>query len=130
MKSIFKNTTAYLLLLLFLCNAIRIDFFEQLEKLPRLIEHYKHHVEEEGEQLSVYDFLVLHYDENSGHKQQENHEDLPLFTYCLNHTIQITVDENKHELLGSTQIINNYKQLITTDYSFTRVSGIFQPPRA
>lgn len=129
MKAITKNIAVYFLLVLFLGNAVKVDFFEQLEKIPQLIGHYKHHVIDEGEQISFYDFLVLHYDENSKHKQEEEHSNLPLYSHCFSHCLTVLVTSLAQPEFAQYFTLETLHTPFNFNYIFIGTSGIFQPPK-
>ena len=94
-----------------------------------LIEHYKQHQQESGnQQLGFKDFLIMHYGDASSHKQEENHEDLPLFHSCCVSVLFIT---NQTEL--TLLMENDQPRELTTEvkngYDYSRHHTIFQPPR-
>jgi hypothetical protein len=101
----------------------------ELQKIPKLIGHYKQHQQESvDQQLSVFDFLVMHYASTSSHKQEENHDDLPLFNACYTsflflseHTELVLLQHTDRSILLTTEVKNDY------DYSIHH--SIFQPPR-
>lgn len=103
--------------------------FAELHKIPVLIEHYKQHQQEENQQkLSFTEFLMMHYGDTSSHKQEENHEDLPLFHTCcvsflfIAEKTEIALFQYTAQLLLLTTEVNN-------EYSYSLHHTIFQPPR-
>jgi hypothetical protein len=101
----------------------------ELHKVPALIEHYHHHRESNGhEQLTFAEFLMMHYNQASSHKNEEDHEDLPLFhTCCVNvlfvsetTEIKIFVDKDEQSLKPTE---------VTNEYNYSIHHTIFQPPR-
>lgn len=112
-----------------LANAVKPDLLMQLAKMPSLVAHYQHHINDENEQISFMDFLVLHYGQNSSHKQSENHDDLPLFTNSGAYLAFISTVSLNHEFTpvqnGSIQLNSAYSE----NYSFVKLTSIFQPPQ-
>lgn len=124
----FKKWGLLLLGITFLISSLLPGFSEQLNKLPSLVNHYRHHVEEHNT-ISFAEFIELHYGDNSSHKQEENHQDLPL--YHVNGTFLIVMFQelpvNIFEVPELTFIEHTaYKQEL---YSFLNPGYIFQPPR-
>jgi hypothetical protein len=125
----FKKYSLLVLIFLLGLNSLKPDLFEQLSRLPFLIGHYKHHTIEEKEDISFITFLKLHYDEDSKHKSEENHDDLPLFTHCFSHYHVLVIEELQalgfHTLSDVPKPEDSYR----FHYSFTKLAVIFQPPR-
>lgn len=73
-----KAISAYLLLPVLVAGAILGTFdAQELQKVPNVLVHYRHHQLEHGEQnLSFLQFLVDHF--HAGTEQDSEHEDLPL----------------------------------------------------
>jgi hypothetical protein len=117
------------MLLAMLANAVKPDLLMQLAKMPSLIAHYQHHINDENEQISFFDFLVLHYGQNSSHKQAENHDDLPLFNNSGACLAFISTVSLSHEFRliqnGTIQLNSPYSE----NYSFVKLTSIFQPPQ-
>jgi hypothetical protein len=101
---------------------------QELNKIPVLVQHYFHHTQEENQSLSFAEFLLMHYG-NSEHRNQENHEDLPLFTHhcgCQFFVHQeVYFNEPQGVLIASA--IQPYQP---KSYDVLHDKGIFQPPRA
>ena len=103
--------------------------FAELHKIPQLIGHYKQHKQEAGnQQLSFGQFLIMHYGDSSSHKQEENHDDLPLFHSCC---VSFLFIAEKTEL---TLLIDNAEPILLTsevknEYNYNLHHTIFQPPR-
>jgi hypothetical protein len=68
-----------LLLSLFLSLQIvtNFTFFEDVVRIPFLIEHYRHHTEKETPNISFIDFIAMHYFNDNNH-QDASHNTLPL----------------------------------------------------
>jgi len=74
-------------------------------------------------------FLFLHYSDQSAHKSEEDHEDLPLFQMSNVVTLLIMQELPVFAFIAQdiTQIAHQH--FLDQTYSFTRIGGIFQPPR-
>lgn len=124
-----KRIVLFLLLVLFGLNSLKPDLFEQLQRIPNLISHYKHHTQEEKEQLSFSDFLKIHYIDTSSHKEEESHEELPLFSSCFAHYHVLVVQEQMDwafsMLVQSLEHTDSYR----FHYSYCASVSIFQPPK-
>lgn len=100
----------------------------ELNKVPTLVQHYFHHTREEKQILSFTEFMLMHYGD-SEHKNQENHEDLPLFSHsCGCHLFVHEEMVTSEPLLSLSQTIQGTH--ITGDYFLIQAKGIFQPPKA
>jgi hypothetical protein len=68
-----------LLLSLFLSLQIvtNFTFFEDVVRIPMLIEHFHHHVEKETPNISFFDFIEMHYFSDTNHNDA-SHNSLPL----------------------------------------------------
>jgi len=124
-----KKAFTYLLLVFMICQSVKIDFFEQLQKIPQLILHYKHHVYDEQERINFAEFIVLHYNQHSKHKNEEDHNQLPLFDSCFKHCIYFFAGINANIAGLAYNIIVKINYPYTFCYSYINVKGIFQPPR-
>ncbi len=103
-------------------------FSNQLNKLPSLVNHYKHHVEEHGD-ISISEFISLHYIDDSAHKEEEDHQDLPFFQMSTTSLVAVSHEfEIVHPSLPAlnTFELGFYKP---NHYSFQDSESIFQPPR-
>lgn len=103
-------------------------FTEQLNKLPSLVHHYRHHVAEH-DTANFSEFIAEHYGDATDHKHAENHEDLPLFH--MNGSL-VLVMAHAFPTIGvvaplATQI--EHDTFKSQCYSFQKLGGIFQPPR-
>jgi hypothetical protein len=127
-KSGFKKWGFLLLGTLFLISSLLPGFTEQLNKLPSLVNHYRHHVEEH-DTASFSEFIALHYGDDSNHKTEENHQDLPL--YHVSGTTLIVMFQEFPANIGPVPELTfiehtPYKQEL---YSSLNPGTIFQPPR-
>lgn len=99
----------------------------ELNRLPGLIHHYFHHTDEEKEQLTFIDFLVLHYGD-SGHAHEENHEDLPLFHSVCSCLLYVHVEH--HIVFEEDAVLTeNSISVYQNHYTHLSLKGIFQPPK-
>jgi hypothetical protein len=129
-KSAFKYTGIWFLLLLVLGQAIKPDLIEQLQKVPLLVKHYQHHLVDEGENIGFLAFIKMHYNEQSQHTNEEDHQQLPFFNHCSNYCIVLL-----HYLFEWPLFIPSVTAISQNDYfcnfyHFVSLSGIFQPPRS
>jgi hypothetical protein len=101
----------------------------ELHKVPALIQHYQHHQESEGhKQLSFTSFLMMHYNDASSHKHEEDHEDLPLFhTCCVNVFFVAETTEIKPLTDPDKQSLRPIE--VNSEYDYSLHLSIFQPPR-
>ncbi len=125
----FKKWAFMVLGTLFLISSFLPGFNEQLNKLPSLVNHYRHHLAEEGF-ITVADFIDMHYSEGSLHKGEEDHQDLPLYQNSVN-VLHVLVEELPVYNI-ETPIVGEHEHACFKHafYSFNNPSGIFQPPRA
>lgn len=102
----------------------------ELHKIPSLVNHYFHHLNEDtaSAELSFVDFLEMHYGDSSAHRNEENHEDLPLFHACCA-TVFFVAEEVIDMVYGETNHKRTFFPLYAIDYSYSAGKGIFQPPR-
>lgn len=113
---------------MFLVSSLMPGFTEQLNKLPSLVNHYRHHVEEH-DTTSFAEFISIHYGDNSSHRNEEDHGDLPF--YQISGTVMLVLVQEfpivNLELASNPAIEHtSYKD---QSYSFKKSGGIFQPPR-
>ena len=122
-----------LLLSLFLSLQIvtNFAFFEDMVRIPLLIEHYRHHTEQETPNISFCDFIALHYF-NDINNADAAHKSLP-----LNHSSDIghvhlsptfTIPES---LSAFTQIVIEIEHIIFSVEFIPNhnLDSIFQPPK-
>jgi hypothetical protein len=125
-----RKSAIYIMALFTLCTAILPgQGMAELQKIPMLIGHYQHHLEEhDGDQLSFTSFLWMHYGDSSKHKTEESHEDLPLYHQCC--ACQFFIGEERLEFLaiGRSETPSHSEHLSDT-YFHQSFSVIFQPPR-
>jgi hypothetical protein len=128
MKQFFKQCVLLYLGILFFLSSLLPNFTEQLQKLPSLLKHYAHH-QAEHDSGDFASFLFLHYSDQSAHKSEEDHEDLPLFQMSNVVTLLIMQELPVFAFIAQdiTQIAHQH--FLDQTYSFTRIGGIFQPPR-
>lgn len=128
MSSILKKYVIFYLGILFFLSSLLPNFTEQLQKLPSLVNHYAQH-QATDEASSFVSFILLHYSDQSEHKSEENHEDLPLFQMS-NFTTLLILQELPVFSFIAQDIAQVYThQFLDQTYSFKRIGGIFQPPR-
>ena len=123
-QHIFQTITVTMLFV----GSLLPGFSNQLNKLPSLVNHYKHHVEEHGD-ITISTFIALHYNENSSHRSEENHQDLPFFQMSTTSLVAVSHEfEMVHPVLPTINAfeIGYYKP---NHYSFQDCGSIFQPPR-
>lgn len=123
-------TGIWLLLLLVLGQAIKPDLIEQLQKVPMLVKHYQHHIIDEGENIGFVAFIKLHYDEQSQHTTEEDHQQLPFFDHLCKYSLVIIHYTFEWPLFTSATIASVTNHFFKNLYHFVGSSDIFQPPRA
>ncbi|MCA0428828.1 MAG: hypothetical protein LCH37_15435 [Bacteroidetes bacterium] len=124
-----RRACLFLLLILFGLNSLKPDLFEQLQRIPNLISHYKHHTLEEKEQLSFLSFLKIHYIDDTSHKEEENHEELPLFSSCFSHYHVLVVQEQMDWAFSTRVEPIEHTDTYRFHYSYSASVSIFQPPK-
>lgn len=116
--------------MLLFCGSLIPAFYSQLNSLPALAGHYRHHIEEHGA-VTVFDFLAIHYGSDaSQHNREEDHRDLPFFQ--LSHTSLVVIDHEPQQLVmvNVPSIEHDPVEHLVTNYAYAYVGGIFQPPKA
>jgi hypothetical protein len=99
----------------------------ELNKIPTLVQHYFHHTQEEKQQLSFSEFLLMHYG-NSEHRNQEDHDDLPLFAHHCSCQLFVHQEVYFNEPQG-IPVVSTSLPYQPKSYSILPDKGIFQPPR-
>jgi hypothetical protein len=125
MKKVFSFSSIFILLVSIVCSGIGTG---ELHKISSLVKHYNEHKSETKEALTVMGFLIMHYQNSSKHKQEEDHDDLPLFHNCCTTTPFILGSATTLKTIQPEQIIE-LNNLVKSHYSFSLYSAIFQPPR-
>ncbi len=127
-KGLFKKWAFLFLGAMFLLSSLMPGFTEQLNKLPSLVNHYVHHVEEH-DTAGFAEFIAIHYGDDATHRNEEDHGDLPLYQISGSVALVlvqefpvINLEITSHAKLEHT----SYKD---QSYSFEKLGGIFQPPR-
>lgn len=103
-------------------------FTEQLNKLPSLVNHYRHHVLEH-DTASFAEFIELHYGDGSVHKTEENHQDLPLYQVSSTILLVIVQEFPSYNVEAPTAAFIEHAVFRHKLYAFNSPKGIFQPPR-
>lgn len=122
-----------MLLAIFLSLQIvtNFTFFEDIVRIPLLLEHFEHHKEKETPNISFYDFIILHYFSGSGHAEK-GHESLP-----LNHSSDIghvhlspafTLPESL-KIFSQIPIKIEHVFCINQKVPIRKSGSIFQPPK-
>ena len=100
----------------------------ELHKIPMLSIHYNQHKQEAGnQQLSFSHFLTMHYGDKSSHKQEENHDDLPLFHSCCA-TFLFISEKTEPVLFLDTEQPLLLTSEVKNEYTYRLHLTIFQPP--
>lgn len=118
---------AFTVMILF-CGALMPGFSNQLNKLPSLVEHYRHHLEHEG-YATITEFIYLHYGESSSHKTAEDHQDLPFFQMSHTSLVALTHEFAAYELQAPDAPKPHEGFYPQVFYFYNEAGGIFQPPR-
>jgi hypothetical protein len=127
-NGLFKKWMFLFLGIMFLVSSLMPGFTEQLNKLPSLVNHYRHHVEEH-DTTNFAEFISIHYGDDATHRNEEDHGDLPL--YQISGSVMLVMVQefpifNLDIAVTSAVTNTSYKD---QSYSFKKVGGIFQPPR-
>jgi hypothetical protein len=123
-----------MLLSIFLCLQIvsNFAFFEDVVRIPLLIEHYQHHTQKDTPNMSFIDFLVLHYFSENNHVDVE-HNSLPLnHSNDAGHVHLSPAFTLPDSLKIFTQIFIPIKHIICfTQFAPNQnIESIFQPPKS
>jgi hypothetical protein len=100
----------------------------ELHSIPSLISHFNEHKQHSTKSFSFVDFLEMHYNESSKHKQEENHDDLPLFHHC-NVTPVFIAEQVLSIHFCSIVYFPVHSTEVTCFYEFKTHQPVFQPPR-
>lgn len=121
----------YLSLFLSLQIVTNFTFFEDVVRIPLLIEHYRHHTQEETPNISFIDFIEMHYFSDTDH-QDASHNSLPLNHSCdIGHvhlSPAFTIPESFRDF---TQIVVEVELIIFSEEFIPNhnLDSIFQPPK-
>ncbi len=125
-----KVLTASMSLLLF-AQSFSVSLAD-LFHIPDLVIHYEYHQETFGDDL--FSFIEKHYGElKEEHKQEhEGHDKLPFgHSHSCAHTALVFLDlqaqHTESKIVPVDQTDSNFAY--RNSYYFTRISGIFQPPK-
>jgi hypothetical protein len=122
-----------LLLSLFLSLQIvtNFTFFEDVVRIPLLIEHYRHHTEKETPDISFIDFIAMHYFNETTHTDSD-HNSLPLNHSCdIGHvhvTPAFTLPESFKLYMQTSSLIKHIIHF-NTFIPNSNLESIFQPPK-
>ena len=116
-------------LFIFLCANTEIG---QLLKLPHLIQHFIEHNNSGDSDVSIVDFITIHYNENQQHsnKGKENHQNLPFKTISGSVSIVLAFEKHtevsfsKENIIFINSIVPFYKEF----YISNVFASIWQPP--
>lgn len=128
LKQVHRNITFFLLLGFFLLNSLLPGFGAEFQKLPSLVNHYQHHLEEH-EAVDFMEFLAIHYNGESKHTQDESHEDLPLFQGAANTFHAIAHEPFNVKITPPVNAAVNTKLLPENHYAYAPIGSLFQPPK-
>ncbi|MCG9881233.1 MAG: hypothetical protein MH472_11605 [Bacteroidia bacterium] len=124
----FKKYIFFNLGVLFLLSSLLPGFTEQLNKIPHLVGHYLHH-QQEHEEGDFISFLFMHYGDASHHKNEENHDDLPLFQALGSGLIFIHSDFSEYCFFSQGSARTELLLHKENSYFFETCGGVFQPPK-
>ena len=100
----------------------------ELQKLPGIMSHYRHHVEVHGEDdLSILEYLVTHFGERD--HEDEDHASLPFHGDSLCHGHTMVVPQTAEPLSVPVLVLHTATVEPSNGQPVTRTDGIFQPPR-
>lgn len=125
-----KKTIAISFLFIFLCANTEIG---QLLRLPNLIQHFIEHNNPVDNDVSIVDFITIHYNENQQHsnKGKDNHQNLPFKT--INGAINtVLAFENQTEVSFPKQniiFVNSTVPFYQEFYISNVFASIWQPPK-
>lgn len=112
----------------FLLSSLLPGFGAEFQKIPSLVNHYQHHLEDH-ETTGFLDFLVLHYDSESNHNKTESHEDLPLFQGASSVFYAIPHEPFSANISPLASAVVSNKVLIENHYAYAPIGSLFQPPK-
>ena len=121
------------LVILFLLGVFTLTSTELIEltKLPSLLEHLAEHKAEKAD-LSLYEFLALHYS-NDSHHHDEHDKKLPFKSHDhfvnTNVTYVLTKTFTNVELKPEFESIRKFIIPKTSSLTSTNLSSIWQPPK-
>lgn len=103
----------------------------QLTKLPSLVQHFSEHRTENTE-MSLYDFISLHYSDES-HHHDENDKELPFKSHdhCVNTSIAYVLPKSFPEIILKLDF-ESFKEFTIPKGNFLTTinpSSIWQPPK-
>ena len=105
--------------------------FDQLVKIPALIQHYTEHLSQD-ESISFVGFLKMHYQsENAGHDSNDKHNHLPFKSHECQNMNQILVLEIFQPALKQITpvLLNTNNDFYQNSYVSENVGSIWQPPQ-
>lgn len=106
-------------------------FFEDVVRIPMLIEHFHHHTEKETPNISFIDFIEMHYFNNSNN-QDVSHNTLPLnHSNDIGHVHLIPAFTIPESLRDFTPIVIEIEHIIFSEEFIPnhKLDSIFQPPK-
>jgi len=100
----------------------------ELQKLPGILSHYRHHVEVHGESdLSALEFLLTHFGERS--HDDDDHASLPFHGDSICHGHSMMAPHTPEPLTTPVQMVRTFTVEPSHQIPSTPTDGIFQPPR-
>jgi hypothetical protein len=125
-----QRKAAFILLLLFLASS---STFNQLLKLRVLVTHYVEHQQRDSN-LSIIDFLSMHYWGTDANDNDENRDrELPFKTINA-HSFQITFLSSSKTItikrMAQPIIVADYPELDDSHLPNPALNSLFRPPRA
>lgn len=116
-----------------LVYVISLTEFNQLVKLPVLVEHFKEH-KSKNKELTLLKFLAMHYaDEQAGDADHDTDMKLPFKSHegCLNAMIEVYVPASTtHSITKPAPIgIKSYLPYSESFLNSSFLSSIWQPPK-
>jgi hypothetical protein len=128
LEKFFKHMIQWATVAMLFMGSLLPGFSSQLNKLPSLINHYRHHVEEHGN-IGVAEFIAMHYNENSSHREEEDHQDLPFFQMSTTSLVALTDAFFTYSPELPSQSVLELGYYKPCHYSFQDCGSIFQPPK-
>lgn len=100
--------------------------WHEIPKLINLIEHFNHHDELSNGEISISDFLIMHYS-GSDSKNHEEHKNLPFHHLCNSGFIALVsaFEYSFYTLKPVNQPTELYSFSVVRDH----IPNVWQPPR-
>ncbi|RTY94765.1 hypothetical protein EKL32_09830 [Flavobacterium sp. GSN2] len=126
-----KKIVVISFLFAFLCANTEIG---QLFKLPNLLQHFSDHQEDNiGQNISLLDFIAIHYNDSHQHssKEKDSHQNLPFKTINTNvNTVLAFINQTAFSFRKPNIIYLNRTVAFSQDFYISSVfTSIWLPPK-